>query len=108
MTRRRAFYRNLLIGVALFVVACSVDARAIGDAMVEGGSLLRDATRSDAAAQAQTCSQWEIATWDGPSSCSAGLSASGGGCMVPVGWEPVFAGYGDWSGSIALRRCTAP
>lgn len=108
MASKRTLGRRLLIALGLFVAACGVDARGIGDAMIEGGSLLRDATRSDAAAQAEPCAQWELATWDGPSSCSAGLSASGGTCMVPAGWEPAFAGYGDWSGAIALRRCVTP
>jgi len=94
--------RVVVVIVALLLLAC-VDARSVGDAMIEGGAILRDATRSDAAAQTTACAQWEISTWRPPSGCVAG-----GNCMVPAGWEPVFGDYGDWSGQVALRRCTAP
>jgi hypothetical protein len=93
--------RAIVVVVALLFLAC-VDARTMGDAMIEGGEVLRDATRSDAAAQATPCTQWEISTWRAPTGC-----VSAGSCMVPAGWEPAFAQYGDWSGPIALRRCTA-
>lgn len=107
-TRRKTF---LLIGTLAFAIACSVDPAILGDAMVEGGVLLRDASRSDAAAQEPTrCTQWEVSVWDPDTTGCADLSRSGpdSPCSVPAGWEPWTAQYGDLSGRVALRRCTSP
>ncbi|MBN8613739.1 MAG: hypothetical protein J0L92_24295 [Deltaproteobacteria bacterium] len=100
--------RNALVLFAAFVAACSIDTRMIGDAMIDAGTLLHDATRSDAAAQEMPCTQWEVAVWRARDECGSNVFVrDGDSCMVPPGWEPVQFDYADVSGNAVLRRCTA-
>lgn len=94
----------VIVGTAVAFVACSVDPSVLGDAMIEGGELLRDATLSDAAAQADPCGRWEVAMWRAPVGC---LGTDMAACAAPDGWEPV-ALYGPGNDLVFLRRCVAP
>lgn len=107
MTQDTSRWKRIAISLgALLVVACSVDVRMIGDAMIEGGTVLRDATRSDAAAQADTCTQWELTTWRAGEACDLGFDHDATDiCPVPAGWEPWQMEYTDLSGEMVLRRC---
>ena len=98
-----------IAAAVLMIIACG-DPDMIGDAMVEAGTLLRDAGAQDAQAQEPTtCSQWAVAVFDARGECDGGAFVSAGGCTVPAGWEPYGAPpNGDLSGGLHVRRCITP
>ncbi|MCC7542405.1 MAG: hypothetical protein IT379_39670 [Deltaproteobacteria bacterium] len=93
-----------------FVIACGTDRgmmAIVGEGMMDAGSVLRDASRSDAAAQPVTgCSQWEFTTWNTYRLCDPNPNFEAGAtCEVPAGWEPFGGSDGT---AVWLRRCLAP
>lgn len=108
--KRRTTPRGWWIAAAVLLMIACGDPDMIGDAMVEAGTLLRDAGARDAQAQEPTtCSQWAVAVFDASAECDGGPSISAGGCTVPAGWEPYGAPANrDLSGGLHVRRCITP
>ncbi len=96
--------KALLIAlVVIGVFACNVDRDVggmIGDAMVDTGTVIRDASTDAAAAQEVPCAQWEVSIWNPGSDGRCDQPAS---CMVPAGWEPMHRVDGRIS--YVIRRC---
>lgn len=88
---------TLVLGVSVLVAVvwgCGDDgARHVGDAMVEAGTTLRDAT-ADARAQG-ACARWEVSSIPAPNPGNPVLE-------VPAGWEPFAA---DAEYLVYTRRC---
>ena len=109
LKNRRLGPLMMIIGLAAVVVVACGDTTMIGDAMVEAGTALRDAS-SDAAAQDEaTCRQWSVAAWHPFDDCDGGPSVSEGGCSVPAGWTPITMNpQSTLNNYVMLRRCIGP
>ena len=84
----------LIGGLGLMLGMCAPStANVVGDAMVEVGSRLRDAS-SDAASAQLTCTDdnWQVTV----------VNVGGALPYDTMGWEPFAAG----NGAVWLRRCT--
>ena len=106
------------IALALVFVACDGDRRVvrmIGDAMVDMGRVLSDASSGDAMAQIPTCTQWEVKSVVVSTVERVRYTVAGDPDSIPfnwrydpitleAGWEP----YGAEEGAIFVRRCVTP